>query len=215
MVVRGGFVDPDNALLVLIDVQPFFMDIADAADGLEPLVARLEQLLLLARHFEIPTIATFEHPVERNGWLPGRLERVFPPAPLGQRFVKRTFNLCAEPEISAAVVASGKRQALVAGAETDVCVLQSVLGLLDLGMQVFLIEDCLFTAEPNDGPALRRMHGAGAIPTTCKTLHYELKRTVAVPPLHHAWNEQYGDGSAPFVDPYALPPVRARRALSS
>jgi len=209
----GRFVDPDDALLVLIDVQPFFLDLVEG--DLEPLVARLEHLVLLAGTCEIPTIATFEHPVERNGWLPERLERVFPPMPLGQRFVKCTFNMCAESEISAAVVASGKRQAIVAGAETDVCVLQSALGLLDLGLQVFLVEDCLFTAEPNDGPALRRLYGAGAIPTTYKTLHYELKRTVAVPALHHDWNARYGDGSAPFVDPYELPPVPHRRQLDA
>jgi nicotinamidase-related amidase len=207
--MAGRFVEAEDAALILIDVQPFFVDLA--AVELEPLVARLEQLLLLARTYDMPTIATFEHPVERNGWLPERLERVFPPAPLGQRFVKRTFNLCSEPEIRAAVEALGRRQLIVAGAETDVCVLQSTLGLLDLGYQVFLVEDGLFTAEENDGPALRRMELSGASPLTCKTLYFELKRTVAVPSLHHAWNEQYGDGAAPFVDPYDLPPVRPRR----
>lgn len=202
--MASPFVQPERAALILIDVQPLFINIMDGEH--EPLLARLEYLLLLARTFAMPVIATFEHPVERNGWLPDRLERVFPSD--GRRFVKQTFNLCSEPEILAAVEATGREQMLVAGAETDVCVLQSVLGLLELGRQVFLAEDCLFTAEPNDGPALRRMEQAGAIPLTCKTLYYELKQTVAVPAFHLEWNRQYGDGDRSFVDPYDLPPSR-------
>jgi nicotinamidase-related amidase len=203
--MASRFVDPERAALVLIDVQPCFIDLMHVAR--EPILTRIEQLLLLARTFEIPVIATFEHPVERNGWLPERLERIFPPD--GRRFVKRTFNLCSEPEIREAVEALGREQMIVAGSETDVCVLQSTLGLLDMGDEVFLVEDCLFTAEPNDGPALRRLEQAGAVPTTYKTLYYELKRTVAIPAFHHKWNREYGNGADPFVDPYDLPPALA------
>jgi nicotinamidase-related amidase len=205
MVESSQFVQPERAALVLIDVQPLFLNLM--AGEREPLLARLEHLLLLARTFEMPVIATFEHPVERNGWLPERLERIFPPG--GGRYVKRTFNLCSEPEIRAAVEATGREQMIVAGAETDVCVLQSVLGLLEMGRQVFLVEDGLFTAEPNDAPALRRMEQAGAIPLTCKTLYYELKRSVAVPSFHLEWNRQFGDGGSVYLDPYDLPPSRS------
>jgi hypothetical protein len=169
----------------------------------EPVLARLEHLLLLAGSFELPCIATFERPVERNGWLPKRLEHVFPAG--GQRFVKHTFNLCREPAILAAVQALDVAQLVVAGAETDVCVLQSVLGLLDHGYQVFVVEDALFTHEPHDGPALRRMQQAGAVPLTYKTLYYELVGSVSAAPLAPEWNRRYGDGNSPYVGPYRLP----------
>ena len=199
--MQTPFVDPAKAGFVLIDSQPFFVDLMHGPQ--EPVLARLEHLILLARTFAMPTVATFEHPVERNGWFPERLERVFPPD--GRRFVKRTFNLCAEPEIRGAVQSLGATQLVVAGAETDVCVLQSTLGLLALGYQVFLVEDCLFTAEPHTGPALRRMERAGAIPLTYKTLHYELKRSVEPAPLHLAWNAHHADGEEQYVSPYDLP----------
>lgn len=200
--MAARFVDPTTAGLIFIDVQPFFADLMYGPP--EPTMARLEHLLLLTRTFAIPTIATFEHPVERNGWLPERLARVFPND--AQRFIKHTFNLCSEPEIRQAVASLNVRQLIVAGAETDVCVLQSTLGLLDLGYQIFLVEDCLFTAEPNTGPALRRMEQAGAIPLTYKTLHYELKRSVDAPSFHLAWNERDAEGKQRFVSPYDLPP---------
>jgi nicotinamidase-related amidase len=194
------FVDPLAVALILIDVQPFFIDIMYGPQ--EPVLARQEHLLLLTRHFSIPVIATFEHPVERNGWLPERLARAFPAD--GRRFVKQTFNLCAEPEIRRAVCDLGVTQIVVAGAETDVCVLQSTLGLIAMGYRVFIVEDCLFTAEPNDGPAIRRMEQAGAIPLTYKMLHYELKRSVETESFHHAWNRACA-GEGRYVSPYDLP----------
>src|SRR5687768_2891745 len=107
--MSSRFVDPERAALVLIDVQPLFIDLMHAAR--EPILARIEHLILLVRTFELPVVATFEHPVERNGWLPERLEGVFPSD--GTRFVKRTFNLCSEPEIREAVEALGREQMIV------------------------------------------------------------------------------------------------------
>jgi nicotinamidase-related amidase len=198
------FVDPTRAALILIDAQPYFVEIM--GNPQEPVMTRLEHLLLLGREFELPCIATFEHPIERNGWLPERLEYVFPPD--GQCFVKHHFNLSLESDISRAIEDLDRDQLLIAGAETDVCVLLSVLGLLERGYQVFVVEDCLFTAENNIGPALRRMYQAGAIPLTYKTLYHELKRSVDPPAYHHRWNQDLGDGSARYVSPYRLPPMR-------
>ena len=64
----------------------------------------------------------------------------------------------AQPVVGVASVppAALRRQIAVAGAETDVCILQSTLGLLEAGYEVFLLEDCLSTTEASPGPALRR-----------------------------------------------------------
>jgi hypothetical protein len=137
----------------------------------------LEFLLGLATAYDLPCVATFEQPVAKKGWLPERLEARFPSH--GERFTKNTFNCCGEEEIRDALARLGRSQFAVAGGETDVCVLQSVLGLIEGGYQVFLLEDCLFSSEPVVGPAIRRMEQAGAVPSTVKTLSYELRRSVA------------------------------------
>jgi nicotinamidase-related amidase len=59
-----------------------------------------------------------------------------------------------------------------------VCVLQSCLGLLDLGYEVYVVEDLLFSGSPNVEAAVARMKGAGAIFLTYKTLYYELTESV-------------------------------------
>ncbi len=169
-------VNADELAIVVIDVQPYFLE-GWMAGETEPLLARMEFLLALATVYDLPLIATFEEPIEKKGWLPERLEPFFPAH--GQRHTKQTFNCCGEPGILAAIGALGRSQLAVAGGETDVCVLQSVLGMIGAGQQVFLLEDALFSSEPNIGPAIRRMEGAGAIPSTVKTLNYELRLSVA------------------------------------
>jgi nicotinamidase-related amidase len=198
---RGLAIEPTNLGVVLIDAQPMFW--GGMAGESEPVTARIEHLLLLAGSLRLPLIATFEHPVESKGWLPERLEHVFPEH--GQRLVKHTFNCCAEASIQQALGALAVRQIVVAGSETDVCVLQSVLGLLNMGFQVFLMEDGLFSSEPHTTPALKRMYRAGAIPLTYKSLYYELKQTVDAEPLHHAWNARFGEGQPRYVAPEDLP----------
>ena len=166
----------DPAVL-LIDAQPgFFLGVA-AREVPAPVAARWEKLLVVARCLELPTLATFEEP-ERNGWLSEACERVWPMH--GLRYVKRTFDCCREPEIAAALSEIQRTQLLVAGSETDVCVLQSVLSLLERGHEVFLLEDCVATSEPHARPALDRMYAAGAIPCTLKTAYYELMKAVTV-----------------------------------
>jgi hypothetical protein len=97
------------------------------------------------------------------------------------------------------------RQLIVAGSETDVCVLQSVIGLIDMGFQVFLLEDGLFTSEPNPHAALTRMYQLGVVPITYKSLYYELIRTVDVEPLHRTWNAEFGEGEERYCAPEKLP----------
>jgi nicotinamidase-related amidase len=171
-------VEPGSIGVLLIDVQPFFLE-GWMAGAFEPFMARIEHLLGLASAYNLPTIATFEQPIEKKGWVPDRLEPWFPKH--AQRLTKQTFDCTGEPEIREAISALGVTQFTVAGGETDVCVLQSVLGVLGMGFEVFLLEDALFSEEPNIGPALRRMEQAGALPSTVKTLHYELRRSTAGP----------------------------------
>jgi nicotinamidase-related amidase len=204
--------NPSNLAVLIIDVQPYFLEVAFPADaaGRESLLIRLEQLLLLADWYELPTLATFEHPVDRNGGLPLRLAQVFPAA--GRQFVKRTYDCCREPAVREALEGLPAAQIAVAGAETDVCVLQSVLGLLRMGRPVFLLEDCLFTTESQPGPALRRMIAAGALPTTFKSLAYELAASVDHTPWLDTWIGRDRPDAKPlsplFRDPESLPPWR-------
>ena len=192
--------------ILLIDVQPSFLDYAfpDENEALESLLVRYEHLLMLAEWMDLPLVATFEKPVSENGELPERLEAVFPAK--GKRFVKNYFGCMTEPEIADAIKELQVEQIAVAGAETDVCVMQSVLGLLQAGYQVFLLEDCLFTSESQPAPALRRMYQAGAIPCTLKMIAFELVRCVDdIPWYPEGWEMKDRSGEKPFPKDFTSP----------
>lgn len=192
---------------LVIDAQPSF--VRHMAGNADPILERIEQMLLLADLLQTPLIATFEKPTSRNGLLPERLESAFPAH--GRRLEKRFFDATREAPIAEALREWKLPQVIVVGAETDVCVLQTVLGLIDKGFEVFLVTDAVFSNEANVAPALERMTKAGAVPLTYKTLFYELIPQAGIYPeneggeIAQRWERLKGR----LKDPYSLKPSKA------
>ena len=169
----------------------------DAQEHFQPpraVLARLERLLMFWRMVSMPVVATFE---QDKGELPKGLEL----PPQTQRFEKAHFDANREAAIREAL--SAHKSWAVAGAETDVCVLQSVLGLLAHGHEVRLLEDCLFSSEANPEPAIARMRAPGAIPCTFKTLAYEIVGTVD----RATWPAEWDQGLFPPPEDLPFPAV--------
>ena len=125
--------DRDDCVLVVVDAQPGFLPAeADAA------VDRIAWLVAVAGRLGIPIVATEEEP-ERHGATDARLHLD------AGAFRKPTFGLAASPEILEAVRATGRRTAVIVGAETDVCVAQSAIGLHDAGFECVVVEDATFS----------------------------------------------------------------------
>ena len=192
----------EELTVLLIDIQPMFWDaMADPAPGL---AERLRHLLMLAAAWEMPTIATLEQPVARKGSLVDFLLPVFPSD--GRIREKNTFDCCAESGIVELLTDGSGRQVALAGAETDVCVLQSALGLRRLGFDVFLIEDCVFSSAHDTAAALRRMYQAGVIPVTWKSMAYELAGAVdAAPWLPESQDRESQDRGGRLPDAFRAP----------
>ena len=167
--------DRDAMIVILIDLQQQFTE--GCADDVQSKLSRIKQLILLAKYLGIPLLATLEVPLDRKGSLIDSLKDGFPAPPSGHVMTKVSYDLCGEESIRTSILETGRAQCVVVGAETDVCVMQSVLGLLRLGLDVFVIEDCLLSSETSVESSLRRMSNGGAILTTWKSLYYELVRT--------------------------------------
>jgi nicotinamidase-related amidase len=70
---------------------------------------------------------------------------------------------------------AGRDQALVAGVETHVCVNQTVLDLLDRGVEVHVAADAVGSrTEANHELGLEKMEAAGAVITSVETALFEL-----------------------------------------
>jgi nicotinamidase-related amidase len=146
-----------RAGLVLIDVQQSFVKSASNPD-LSQILERTRSALLLAAQRGAPVFITYEATTQNA--LPATVQSAVPAG--AQEFVKTTFAATGLPAFASAVQQSGLTHLVVLGAETDVCVLQTVLGLRALGLGVVLQKDAVFSEETNTAPALRRMRQAGA-----------------------------------------------------
>ena len=78
-----SIVVPERSQVAILSVDFQCIDWTGVDLPQEPELARTENLFLLADWMDLPTIAVFEHPVDRNGMFPERLEKVFPARGLG------------------------------------------------------------------------------------------------------------------------------------
>ena len=168
-------INADRCCGLIIDLQSFFLAQINRRHAAH-VRANTGHLLRLLGYFRIPVVATLERPVEVKGTLPKDVARHLGAS--AQIFEKDFFDLCKEKTIADHLTRLKKRQMIVAGCETDVCVLQSCLGLLSLGYEVYVIEELIFSSSRNVEAAVARLKAAGVVFATYKTLYYELFEAV-------------------------------------
>jgi Isochorismatase family len=163
---------PARCLGAIIDVQEFFLSQVGDRRVRKRIETNTMNFACLLDYFRIPILVTLERPIYFKGSVLKGLKRH-----LGDRahlFEKDFFDLTKEKKIRNFLGRTKKKQAIVAGCETEVCVLQSCLGLLGLGYEVYIVEDLLFSSSPKVDSAIARMKADGAVFLTYKTLYYEL-----------------------------------------
>jgi isochorismate hydrolase len=165
----------DECWGLIIDVQDFFLSHADKRVR-SKIETNIKNFARLLGYFRVPLVATLERPVDAKGSLPKEIKTYLSGA--AQIFEKDFFDLTREKDIERYIARLKRKQAIVAGCETDVCVLQSCLGLLGLGYEVYVVEDLLFSASRAIDAAIARMKAEGAVFLTYKSLYYELIEAV-------------------------------------
>lgn len=90
---------------------------------------------------------------------------------------KQAFSCCDEPRFYEDLAVAAPKWVIIAGIESHVCVLQTVIDLIANGYRPVLVEDCVGSRRPNDkNMAIERMRAEGAIITTYESLLFELLR---------------------------------------
>jgi nicotinamidase-related amidase len=152
--------DKNDAAVLLVDHQT---GLASLVRDIEPDKFKNNVLALadLAKYFELPTILTTSFETGPNGPLMSELKETFPEAPYIAR--PGQINAWDNDDFVAAVRATGKKQLIVAGIVTEVCVAFPTLSALAEDFEVFVVTDAsgTFNALTRDS-ALDRMSAAGA-----------------------------------------------------
>ncbi len=150
-------IDRETSALLVVDFQARLMPAIDA--GAEA-VGNARRLLAAAGILAVPVLFT-----EQNaGGLGGTVSELEVSAH-GDVLHKMTFDACRAEDI---VKLPDRPAIVVAGCEAHVCVLQTVLGLLDAGRRVYVVQDAIGSRQPGSkAAAIRRMaqHGAEIVTT--------------------------------------------------
>ena len=93
-------------------------------------------------------------------------------------FTKPVFDAAACPEIMAAIDSTGRRTAVLCGFETDVCVTQSAVGLVEAGYRVVVVIDAVYSPAGAQAYGLARLRDLGVELVHCKGIYYDWVRTL-------------------------------------
>ncbi|RMG41263.1 MAG: hydrolase [Planctomycetota bacterium] len=139
----------------------------------QTVVQNCRRVLEAAGAFDVPVIATEQYP-KGLGPTVAPLRRLLGSAALPS---KKTFSCV--PCLSRQVQDDdGRDQLVVVGIETHVCVLQTVLELLAMGLRVHVVVDAVGSRGRLDHEvALRQMEQHGAVPTTTEIVLFQWCRT--------------------------------------
>jgi len=152
--------DKDNAAVLLVDHQAGLLSLVRDIDP-DKFKNNVLALADLAKYFKLPTILTTSFEDGPNGPLVPELKQIFPDAP----FIPRPgqINAWDNEDFAAAVKATGKKQLIIAGVVTEVCVAFPALSALAEGYEVFVVTDASGTFnEITRHSAWNRMTEAGA-----------------------------------------------------
>ncbi|MCU7376222.1 hydrolase [Paucibacter sp. O1-1] len=152
--------DKNNAAVLLVDHQTGLLSLVRDIDP-DKFKNNVLALADLAKYFGLPTILTTSFESGPNGPLVPELKQAFPDAPYIAR--PGQINAWDNEDFVKAVKATGKKQLIVAGVVTEVCVAFPTLSALAEDFDVFVVTDASGTFnELTRHSAWNRMAEAGA-----------------------------------------------------
>ena len=175
MTFRNGLASllrPEDSVVVLIDHQPYQLANLNSHDP-QAVVNNSTALAKVAKVFNVPTILTSVI-AERGGLIFPQITDVFPE----QDVIDRTFiNTWEDRKVVDVVKATGRKQLIIAGLWTEICVAMPVIQALGEGWDVNVITDaCGAVSVEAHQVAIQRMIAAGANMMTWVALAAEWQR---------------------------------------
>lgn len=176
---------PQDSVLVLIDHQPYQLANLNSHNP-HLVVNNATGLAKAAKVFNVPTILT-SVVQDRGGHIFPQITDVFP----GQDVIDRTFiNTWEDARVVDAVKATGRKQLVIAGLWTEVCVAMPTIQALGEGWDVTVITDASGSVSVEAHQvAIQRMITAGANIMTWVALAAEWQRDWARADTALALNE--------------------------
>jgi nicotinamidase-related amidase len=165
-------IDRDRTTLLVIDFQQRLMPAIDGASGV---LANAGRLIEAAKKLGVPAVVTEQYPRGLGPTVPELAVDGMP------KLAKMDFD-ATRADGFFELLPKDRPDIVVAGCEAHVCVLQTVLGLIDSGHAVHVVRDAIGSrrAESKE-TAVERMRGHGAGIVTTEMALFEWLGTAADP----------------------------------
>lgn len=148
-----------DAAVLLVDHQTGLISSLVRDYGVDEFKNNVLALANTAKFFDLPVILTTSFEDGPNGPLIQQLIELFPNAPKIAR--PGQINAWDNDEFVKAIEATGKKQLIIAGVVTDVCVAFPALSAINAGYEVFVVTDAsgTFSKQVADAALMRMAHG--------------------------------------------------------
>jgi nicotinamidase-related amidase len=157
----------DRSSLIIVDVQE---KLCPVMDDPRRVIYNSCRLLRGAALLEVPVTVTEQYP-KGIGPTMADLRPYYDPAVVIEKI---TFSCTKAAAFQERIKGLDRPQAVVAGIESHVCVLQTCLGLLAEGYEVFVVEDACSSRQSSDLVlAMDRLRGAGAAVVSTEMVLFE------------------------------------------
>ncbi|SFH92136.1 Nicotinamidase-related amidase [Tindallia magadiensis] len=160
----------ENSTAVIIDMQE---KLTPHVQQHKDLIERMKILIKGLRALGVPILVTEQYRKGLGPTIP-EIQEVMEKEVTVE---KMAFSCCDDDEFQKALEQTGRTQVIVAGIEAHVCVLQTVIDLIEKGYQPIVVEDCLSSRKTMDKDiAMKRMVQEGARIVSCESILFELCR---------------------------------------
>ncbi|MDA8096521.1 MAG: hydrolase [Clostridia bacterium] len=158
----------ENTALLVIDIQG---KLAHTMYSKEIFFENVRTMIKAAKVLSLPIIWMEQYPKGLGPTIPeiaGCLDGLKP-------IEKITFNSCLNDSFVRSLASLNRRQLIVTGMETHICVYQTVMGLLNADYEVHVVTDAVSSRTPeNKTIGLEKMKTGGAHMTSTETVLFEL-----------------------------------------
>lgn len=166
----------DNTVLVVIDVQG---KLAQLMDQKEILFANLERIIRGAKVLNLPIIWTEQVPSKLGQTSPTIADLL---VDVTEPIAKSSFSCCGVTPFMAQLTNTDRKQILLTGIETHICIYQTAVDLLEKEYEVQLVTDAVSSrTAANRELGINRIKEAGATLTSTEMALFELLRVAEGP----------------------------------
>jgi nicotinamidase-related amidase len=170
--------DRSQTVLVVIDMQEPFLNVMHER---ERLTANVRLLVETAVRLHIPILTTTQY-AERMGQVADEIVQPLKDASADKPIDKMCFSCAGADGFLEGLASLGRRQVLLCGVETHICVSQTALDLTQQGYQVHVAADAVSSRTLEKHKlGMERMRDSGVLPCAAEAAVYELLREAGTP----------------------------------